>query len=107
MGALGVLYLVARAAGKFLGASWGARRLKLEPSVQRFLGFGLMAQAGLAIGIALAVDRRFEAYREVVTTVVLASVVIYEIIGPISTKFAIVRSGESRPHEPTPVGALD
>ena len=74
MGALGVLYLVARTAGKFLGAAWGARRLKLEPAVQRFLGFGLMAQAGLAIGIALAVDRRFEAYREVVTTVVLASV---------------------------------
>ncbi len=107
MGALGVLYLVARAAGKFLGASWGARRLKLEPAVQRFLGFGLMAQAGLAIGIALAVDRRFEAYREVVTTVVLASVVIYEMIGPISTKFAIVQSGESRPHEATPAGAGD
>ena len=107
MGALGVLYLVARAAGKFLGAAWGARRLKLEPAVQRFLGFGLMAQAGLAIGIALAVDRRFEAYREVVTTVVLASVVIYEMIGPISTKFAIVQSGESRPHEATPAGAGD
>ena len=107
MGALGVLYLVARAAGKFFGASWGARRLKLEPAVQRFLGFGLMAQAGLAIGIALAVDRRFEAYREVVTTVVLASVVIYEMIGPISTKFAIVQSGESRPHEATPAGAGD
>ena len=107
MGALGVLYLVARTAGKFLGAAWGARRLKLEPAVQRFLGFGLMAQAGLAIGIALAVDRRFEAYREVVTTVVLASVVIYEMIGPISTKFAIVRSGESRPHLPSPAGALD
>ena len=81
--------------------------MKLEPTVQRFLGFGLMAQAGLAIGIALAVDRRFEAYREVVTTVVLASVVIYEMIGPISTKFAIVRSGESRPHEPSPASALD
>ena len=99
IGVLGFLYLVARAGGKFFGAMWGARRLNLEPVVQRYLGFGLMAQAGLAAGIALAVDHRFPLYAEVVTTVILASVVVYEMFGPISTKFAIVRSGEARPRE--------
>ena len=99
IGVLGSLYLLARAGGKFFGAMWGARRLNLEPTVQRYLGFGLMAQAGLAVGIALAVDRRFPLYAEVVTTVILASVVVYEMFGPISTKFAIVRSGEARPHD--------
>ena len=99
IGVLGFLYLIARAGGKFFGAMWGARRLNLDPVVQRYLGFGLMAQAGLAVGIALAVDRRFPLYAEVVTTVILASVVVYEMFGPISTKFAIVRSGEARPHD--------
>lgn len=98
IGLLGSLYLVARASGKFFGAMWGARKLNLEPVVQRYLGFGLMAQAGLAVGIALVVDRRFPLYAEVVTTVILASVVVYEMFGPISTKFAITRSGEARPH---------
>ena len=102
MGLLGFLYLAARVVGKFFGAMWGARRLNFEPVVQRYLGFALMAQAGLAVGIALAVDRRFPIYSEVVTTVILASVVIYEMFGPISAKFAIVRSGEARPHEDAP-----
>ncbi len=95
MGMLGFSYLVARAVGKFLGAMWGAWRLNLDRTVQRYLGFGLMAQAGLAVGIALVVDRRFPLYAEVVTTVILASVVIYEMFGPISTKFALTRSGEA------------
>ena len=78
---------------------WGAWRLNLGRTVQRYLGFGLMAQAGLAVGIALMVDRRFPLYAEVVTTVILASVVIYEMFGPISTKFALIRSGEANPKD--------
>lgn len=99
MGMLGFAYLTARASGKFLGAMWGAWRLNLGRTVQRYLGFGLMAQAGLAVGIALMVDRRFPLYAEVVTTVILASVVIYEMFGPISTKFALIRSGEANPKD--------
>tara|TARA_Y100000588_G_scaffold367246_2_gene433753 strand:+ start:3911 stop:4990 length:1080 start_codon:yes stop_codon:yes gene_type:complete len=95
MGMLGFAYLTARASGKFLGAMWSAWHLNLERTVQKYLGFGLMAQAGLAVGIALVVDRRFPLYAEVVTTVILASVVIYEMFGPISTKFALIRSGEA------------
>ena len=64
--------------------------------MQRFLGFGLMAQAGLAVGLVLAIDRRFVEYSAIVSTVVLAAVVIHEMIGPISTRFAIVQSGEAR-----------
>ena len=106
MGLLGVYYLVARAAGKFFGARYAARYLKLEAKVQRFLGLGLMAQAGLAVGLVLTIDRRFPEYALVVNAVVLSSVVIYEIVGPISTRFAIEQAGESNPEEPTTVAAL-
>jgi Kef-type K+ transport system membrane component KefB len=107
MGVLGAYYLFARAVGKFAGARIGARWLGLNPVVQRLLGFGLMAQAGLAVGLVLTIDRRFPDYATVVTTVVLSSVVIYEMIGPISTKFAIIRSGEARPHTPEPAAVWD
>ena len=95
IGALGALYVFSRAGGKFLGARLGARWLGLQPSIQRLLGFGLMTQAGLAIGLTLVVNRRFPEFASTVATIVLSSIVIYEMIGPISTRFALVRSGEA------------
>ena len=94
MGIIGVIYVVGRATGKFGGAVLGARWLGLEPTVQQFLGFGLMAQAGLAVGLTLAVGQRFEDFAPIVSTVVLAGVAFYEMVGPISTRFALVQAGE-------------
>jgi Kef-type K+ transport system membrane component KefB len=95
MGGLGVLYLLGRAGGKFLGARVAAMRLQLPNPVARFLGLALLAQAGLAIGLTLSINARFPDYAAVVTTVVLAAVAVSEIIGPISTRFALIRSGEA------------
>ena len=95
MGVVGVIYVMGRAVGKFAGAIVGARWLGLDRTVQQFLGFGLMAQAGLAVGLTLAVNQRFETYAPVVSTVVLAGVAFYEMVGPISTRFALVQAGES------------
>lgn len=95
MGTVGLVYVVGRSIGKFTGAVAGARWLQLEPSVQRFLGFGLLAQAGLAVGLTLAIEQRYEAFAPQVSTVVLASVAIFEMFGPISTRFALMRSGEA------------
>ena len=95
MGALGLVYLGARATGKFVGATVGARWLGLDVRVQRFLGLALLAQAGLAVGLTLAVEQRYEGLSAVVSTVVLAAVAISEMVGPISTRFALVRSGEA------------
>jgi Kef-type K+ transport system membrane component KefB len=94
MGAAGLLYVVSRALGKLVGARAGAHWLGLEPTVQRFLGMALLAQAGLAVGLTLAIDDRYAAYAPEVSTVILAAVVINEMVGPISTRFALVRSGE-------------
>ena len=95
MGLIGLVYVGGRAVGKFAGAIAGAWWLRLESNVQRFLGFGLLAQAGLAVGLTLAVSQRFEAYAPIVSTVVLAGVGICEMVGPISTRFALVCAGES------------
>ena len=49
-----------------------------------------MSQAGLAVGPTIAIEQRYEALGPRVTTVVLAAVAIYEMVGPISARFALV-----------------
>jgi Kef-type K+ transport system membrane component KefB len=94
MGALGLVYVVGRAGGKVVGATVAARWLGLDASVQHFLGLALLAQAGLAIGLTMTVNTRFPNLAPVVSTVVLASVAVYEMVGPVSARYALGRSGE-------------
>ena len=98
IGALGIVYVLARVAGKLIGAKFGARREGMEDVVQRLLGFGLFAQAGLALGLVATITRRYPELAPAVGTVVLAAVAISELFGPIAIRLAIVRSGEARPH---------
>jgi Kef-type K+ transport system membrane component KefB len=100
LGWAGSVYLLGRAVGKLLGARLGARWLGLPENVQRYLGLALMAQAGLAVGLTLAIEHRFPAHAPTVTAIVLASVALYEMFGPIGTRFALVRSGEARAARP-------
>lgn len=96
IGTVGLVYVLARGAGK-LGGSWiGSRRLGMGLKVQRFLGLGLLTQAGLAVGLVITIGQRLPEYYPLVSTVVLSAVVLYEVVGPISTKFAIVQSGEAK-----------
>jgi Kef-type K+ transport system membrane component KefB len=95
MGVIGLVYVFGRSVGKFVGGVAGARWLQLEPAVQKFLGFGLLAQAGLAVGLTIAIEQRYETFSPIVSTVVLAAVAIFEMVGPISTRFALIRSGEA------------
>jgi Kef-type K+ transport system membrane component KefB len=104
LGVLGVIYAVGRSIGKLFGARIGAQRVGLDPVVRRFLGPSMLSQAGLAIGLVLVTTERFPAIAPTVTTVVLAAVAIFELIGPVSARFALVRSGEvQQAQEPAPV----
>lgn len=107
MGWLGLIYVTGRAAGKLAGARLATWRLGLDTVVQRLLGFSLLAQAGLAVGLTLAVGRHSPQFAPIVTTVVLVSVAVFEVIGPTSTRYALVRAGEvgarnTRPHTLAP-----
>jgi Kef-type K+ transport system membrane component KefB len=97
MGVLGLVYVVGRTSGKFAGAGYAAHRLGLEKPVRRYLGFAILAQAGLAVGLTLSVNSRYQDLAPVVSTIVLASVAVFEMIGPLSTRFALVRAGEAGP----------
>ncbi len=95
IGVVGLVYLFARGGGKFFGAWIGSRRSGLDPQVQHLLGFGLLTQAGLAVGLVITIGKQFPEYYSVISTIVLSAVVLYEMVGPIATKFAIVQSGEA------------
>jgi hypothetical protein len=101
MGMLGLAYLLLRSVGKFGGAWIGAWLGRAVPTVRNYLGFGLLSQAGVAIGLALSVANRFDAYGEAgvqlgnaTINVITATTFVVQIIGPIMVKFAITRAGE-------------
>jgi len=90
------IYLFARIAGKIIGA-WTAAKLVSAPTVVRkYLGFGVVPQAGIAIGLALSLMHQPELHdmAVVILNVILASTMIYEIFGPLATRYALVKSGE-------------
>jgi len=105
LGVLGSAYILLRAAGKLLGARFGSRWTPLEGKSRGLLGLGLLSQAGLAVGLTLTISRRFPDFSPAVTTVVLAAVAFFEMIGPVSARLAIARSGEAHEVPHVPVGA--
>jgi Kef-type K+ transport system membrane component KefB len=101
MGLLGLAYVLLRSSGKFLGAWLGGTLGGAEPVVRNNLGLGLLSQAGVAIGLALASASRFSAYGtegqelgSLVINVITATTFVVQIVGPICVKLAITRAGE-------------
>lgn len=94
VGLVGVAYIISRVLGKVLGAAFGAKLGQASATVQKYLGLGLVPQAGVAIGVALLVQQDFPEIAGFVTTIILGSVVVYEIIGPFCSKMAITKAGE-------------
>ncbi len=99
-GAVGAAFVLARAAGKYLGAWLGARAAGLPKEQAGSIGLGLLPQAGLAIGLAFLVrhDASLEPIRNTVINVVVASVVINELVGPPLVRLMLLRAKEVPEH---------
>jgi len=97
-GWIGLIYILARVAGKY-GGAWIGAKLSGAPQVVRdYLGLALIPQAGVAIGLVfmIASDTRLSSWTTIVTPVVLAGVVISELIGPLLVRLTLEKSGETR-----------
>lgn len=101
LGLLGVLYILARSAGLVGGAAVGSAIGRLEPKIRKYLGMGILSQAGVAIGLSLIVKNEFTAISQhgaeigtTVITTITATCIFFEIIGPILTKTGLEKSGE-------------
>ena len=99
VGLLGIAYVVLRSLGKCLGTTAGAIMVKADKNIRNYLGFTLLPQAGVAIGMATLTVGRFPELGSLISTVVLAGVLVFELFGPIITKWALTRSGEIPSHK--------
>lgn len=95
VGIIGMIYIVMRVVGKWTGAWFGAKITKASPEVQKYLGFSLIPQAGVAIGLSLIARTILEPTQAAqLTAVILSATLIYELIGPLITKISLQKAGE-------------
>ena len=94
-GLYGAAYIALRLVGKVLGAALGATLSGAEGSVRRWTGLALMPQAGVALGMALIVEQRFPEVGATLLPLVIGSTVVFELLGPVCTGFALRRAGEA------------
>jgi len=105
LGALGVVYILFRSMGKVLGSFCGAKLSGAEDVVAKYVGFGMFPQAGVVIGLAILALHEFQAYGIAgsqlgasVINVIIATTFVFQIVGPLATKFAITKAGEVGKH---------
>ena len=91
---IGAVYIVFRSAGKIFGAYSSCSLTKCSESITRYLGITLLPQAGVSLGMALTAQQLQDG--ATIRSVVLFSVLVYELVGPALTKHALMAAGEIR-----------
>ena len=98
--AIALIYIIFRVIGKWLGAFTGASITNSEEKIKKYLGFTLVPQAGVAIGLATTASRLFTAKPEtqeagtLIIAIILTSTLIYELVGPLVSKYALTKAGD-------------
>ena len=95
---IGVVYILARSAGKYTGAYASAKFAKCDDNIVKYLGVTLLPQAGVALGMAL---KSAELGLPIIANITLFAVLIYELIGPMLTKIALLKAGDINPEGKT------
>lgn len=102
---VGVLYILARSAGKYLGANLSCRLTHEPKPIVDHLGITLLPQAGVALGMAISAATLPDG--ALARNVVLFAVLVYELIGPSLTKRSLLAVGEIKPEGRTSARTLD
>ena len=93
---IGVVYILFRSLGKYFGAFISAECVKCTPQICKYLGITLLPQAGVALGMCITA-RQLGAQGDLIRNIVLFSVLIYELVGPMLTKLALTKAGDIQP----------
>jgi Kef-type K+ transport system membrane component KefB len=94
---VGVVYIIFRSAGKMTGAAFSAKISGCNDTIVKYLGITLLPQAGVALGMSVLAMELTGNAGVVVRNIVLFSVLIYELVGPLLTKMALTKAGEIIP----------
>lgn len=93
---IGIVYILFRSLGKCFGSSISTRWVKCPPSVCKYLGITLLPQAGVALGMCITA-RQLGAEGDLIRNIILFSVLIYELFGPLLTRQALTKAGDIQP----------
>lgn len=93
---IGVAYIFSRSLGKYIGAYGSAKLMKCDKKTTKYLGITLLPQAGVALGMSVTAMELGEV-GTMIRNIVLFSVLIYELFGPVMTKMALTRAGNIEP----------
>ncbi len=111
LGGLGLVYMIARASGLMLGARIGGMIGNVDEKVKKYVGLGILSQAGVAIGLSLIINQEFSQIAvqyniphakeigNIVLTTIAATCIVFEIVGPICTRIALRKAGEIPDHK--------
>jgi Kef-type K+ transport system membrane component KefB len=98
---IGVVYIIFRCLGKYVGTFISAKATKCEPQICKYLGITLFPQAGVALGMCsiVAASTEFGDQGALIRNITLFAVLIYELFGPLMTRQALMSAGEIKPME--------
>ena len=96
---VGVIYIIFRSLGKCSGAYLSCAMTHCSEKITKHLGITLLPQAGVALGMALTAGELMGG--DLVRNVVLFAVLVYELVGPVMTKNALIKAGEIKPEGKT------
>ena len=91
---IGLVFILVRCAGKYLGAWGSATVMGCEPNVRKYLGVTLFPQAGVALGMVVTAQALGQEYGAMIRNIILFAVLVYELVGPLLTKQALMAAGE-------------
>ena len=101
---VGIVYIIFRSAGKYSGAFLSAKSVGCDQNIVKYLGVTLLPQAGVALGMAskaASLGGSGSQIGTIILNITLFSVLIYELVGPLCTKIALLRAGEIQPEGKT------
>lgn len=93
---IGLVYIVFRSLGKYFGSYFSTRCTHCPPAVCKYLGITLLPQAGVALGMCITA-RQLGAEGDLIRNIILFSVLVYELFGPLLTRQALTKAGDIQP----------
>ena len=97
---IGAVYIIVRCAGKYFGAGISSSIMKCPENVKKYLGITLFPQAGVALGMVVSAQSLGSEMGAMIRNIILFSVLVYEIVGPMLTRIALTNAGEIETKQP-------
>ena len=97
---IGAVYILVRCAGKYYGALFSSTMMRCSENVRKYLGITLFPQAGVALGMVVSAQSLGDEMGGMIRNIVLFSVLVYEVAGPMLTRIALTNAGEIERKQP-------